>query len=145
MVGSGSFPNLNDDNHQVASPRSGRYNCVAWAAGKTNKNWWPSSSKDTYWPPGFRRGSRPKQFETAFKLQGYKRCEDGSLEAGKEKVCIYVDDAGNVAHMARQLDDGTWTSKLGADEDISHDSPDVLAGGIYGKVVRYLQRPRRSN
>jgi hypothetical protein len=38
------------------------------------------------------------------------------------------------------LPDGKWTSKLGKAEDIEHDSPDDVAGGVYGKVTCILKR-----
>lgn len=138
-----SFPNLRPENHRVTSEANKRYNCVAWAANQQNKWWWPSShSKDSYWPPGFRPGNKVRNFESVFKTQGYERCNDGSLVEGYEKVCIYTDRRGNVTHMARQLVDGSWTSKLGEEVDISHDSPQVLEGGAYGTASVYLQRPR---
>jgi hypothetical protein len=43
-------------------------------------------------------------------------------------------------HAARQLPTGKWTSKLGKAEDIEHDSPDDVAGGIYGEVVLFMRR-----
>ncbi len=44
-------------------------------------------------------------------------------------------------HAARQLKNGTWTSKLGVEDDISHPSPDALAGGSYGDVKLIMKRP----
>jgi hypothetical protein len=32
--------------------------------------------------------------------------------------------------------------KLGKAEDIKHDTPDALTGGIYGEVVEIMRRPR---
>ena len=40
----------------------------------------------------------------------------------------------------RQLPDGRWTSKLGKAEDIEHESPDDVAGRIYGEVDEFLKR-----
>jgi hypothetical protein len=69
---------------------------------------------------------------------GYEECENGDLEIGYQKVAIYA-IGGSVKHMARQLPDGKWTSKLGQWVDISH----ALSGveGIdYGKVVQFLKK-----
>jgi hypothetical protein len=44
-------------------------------------------------------------------------------------------------HAARQLPNGKWTSKLGKGEDIEHDTPDDVSGGIYGEVVEIMRRP----
>lgn len=47
---------------------------------------------------------------------------------------------GSPTHAARQLPDGTWTSKLGKDVDISHDSLDGLSGDRYGTPALILRR-----
>lgn len=77
-------------------------------------------------------------FYLAFESLGYTRCADGNLEAGFEKVAFYA-LAGQPKHAARQLGDGTWTSKLGKYIDISHTLAGV-EGKIYGKVVGFLKR-----
>jgi hypothetical protein len=142
-TGSPAFPNLRADNHHVTSKADPCYNCIAWAANQQSKWWWPSPhSKDAYWPPGFRRGTKVRNFEAVFRTQGYKRCNDSSLVDGYEKICLYTDRSGNVTHMARQLTDGLWTSKLGEEVDISHYTPQVLDGGEYGTASVYLERPR---
>jgi len=44
-------------------------------------------------------------------------------------------------HMARQLADGTWTSKCGGNEDITHFTLDALESyGPYGCPVLYMRR-----
>jgi hypothetical protein len=47
--------------------------------------------------------------------------------------------------MARQLSDGTWTSKCGGNEDIVHVTLDALEKygmlGAYGCPAIYLKRP----
>lgn len=47
-------------------------------------------------------------------------------------------------HAARQLSSGAWTSKLGKDVDIEHDTPDDVAGGLYGEVVQLMRRPSQT-
>ena len=79
--------------------------------------------------------------EKAFRSLGYEACPDESLEAGFDKVAIYG-FGFFYTHAARQLPNGKWTSKLGKAEDIEHDSPDDVAGGIYGEVVQFMRRPR---
>jgi hypothetical protein len=37
---------------------------------------------------------------------------------------------------------GKWTSKLGNEEDIEHDTPESVAGGLYGDVVLIMKRKR---
>lgn len=71
--------------------------------------------------------------EAAFKSRGFAECFDGTLESGFEKVALYG-SAFMSTHAARQLPDGRWTSKLGKAEDIAHDTPDDVTGGLYGEV-----------
>ncbi len=43
--------------------------------------------------------------------------------------------------MARQVESGLWTSKLGSLEDIEH-SLEALEGSVYGAVAVLLKRPQ---
>jgi hypothetical protein len=109
---------------------------VAWAAGDT-ENWWQPG---VFWPAQ----TLPDEFgksalEDAFKALGFEPCDDDGHESGFEQVALY----GNnllYTHAARQLSDGKRTSKLGKAEDIEHDTPEVVAGGIYGEVVEIMRR-----
>lgn len=81
-------------------------------------------------------------FVTTFSKYGYQPCESDDLEAGYEKVAIYVDSTGTPTHMARQLGSGTWTSKLGKLEDIEHTTLEQLEGEkSYGSAYQILKRP----
>jgi hypothetical protein len=79
--------------------------------------------------------------EQAFIALGYEDCVDDSLEEDFEKVALYG-SSSFYTHAARQLPSGKWTSKLGKTEDIEHDSPNDVAGGVYGEVVQFMRRPR---
>lgn len=129
------FPNLSDDNHHVTSPRTISYNCVAWAANDT-RHWWQPGA---FWPVECARNDHGiGTLIAAFQELGYETCEGGELESNFLKVALY----GTVmmyTHVARQLSDGTWTSKLGQLEDISHDSPEVIEGSDYGFVVQFMK------
>jgi len=75
-----------------------------------------------------------------FESLGYESCgRDDTLEDGYDKVALYERN-GMYKHAARQLPDGKWTSKLGREEDISHDTPDCVAGTIYGRVHCIMRR-----
>ena len=77
--------------------------------------------------------------------RGYIECPDGSLEPGYEKVAIYARGQMKVVkHAAWQLDDGTWSSKLGALEDINHKTPENLTSRQYGEPVKFVKRSRKS-
>jgi hypothetical protein len=137
MISHPDFPRLTQANHRITSPASTDYNCVAWSA-KDTEHWWQPG---VYWPvvlPSDEFGLGA--LEQAFLALGYEVCPDGSLEAGFEKVALY----GSVmlyTHAARQLPDGNWTSKLGAGEDIEHDGPEDVAGGLYDEVAEFMKRP----
>jgi hypothetical protein len=138
MIPPDEFPRLTDANHRVTSPESTEYNCVAWAADDT-ANWWQPG---VYWPvPIDPEDTNLSALQAAFAFLGYSPCADDALEPNFVKVALY--SAGKFyTHAARQLPNGRWTSKLGKGEDIEHDSPDVLGGGIYGEVAMYMMRPR---
>ena len=132
------FPRLTASHYRGTSPPDVAYNCVAWAAGDTGHWWQPG----VHWPvPTSRDDFGVGALEKAFRSLGYEACPDESLEAGFDKVAIYG-FGFFYTHAARQLANGKWTSKLGKAEDIEHDSPDDVAGGIYGEVVQFMRRPR---
>ena len=137
------FPKLADGAFRVTSDRDQAYNCIAWAAGATNRRWWPLENPDeAYWPEGApasshrwkhsRRCSRPRDTRFAY---------DDENEAGFEKVAFFVDGRGLPTHAARQVAGGKWTSKLGKAEDIEHDLRD-LEDGLYGTVGLMMKRQR---
>ena len=127
------------ENFCVTSERTAAYNCIAWAAGREDDWWWPHGRG--YWPLEKRGTEDVPAFEDAFRTLGYEPCTNGDLEQDVEKVAIYVKD-NKVTHMARQVADGWWISKLGRAEDIKHESTSELEGKEYGNVVRYMSRQR---
>jgi hypothetical protein len=130
------FPRLTEHNHRVTSPISADYNCIAWSVGNTDRWWQPG----VYWPTE----THPDDYGLgvlveAFRSLGVEECSDDTLEDGYEKVALY----GNTflySHAARQLPNGKWSSKPGRSEDIEHDTPDDVAGGLYGEVHQYMRR-----
>jgi hypothetical protein len=135
------FPRLTDRNFRQTSPADVGYNCVAWSAGDTTRWWQPG----IYWPvPTARDNYSVGALEQAFRSMGYEECPDESLEPGFEKVALY--GFGFLyTHAARQMPSGKWTSKLGKAEDIEHDAPDDVAGGLYGEVVQFMRRRVRDD
>lgn len=128
------FPRLTLDNHRVTSPPTTDYNCIAWSAGDTERWWEPGR----YWPISAESYGLDV-LEAAFRSLGYETCSDGSLESGFEKIVLYA-RGQFYTHAARQLSSGKWTSKLGRSEDIEHDTPDDVAGGVYGDVASFMKR-----
>jgi hypothetical protein len=63
-------------------------------------------------------------------------------EDGFDKIALFEKD-GEWCHVAIQVSDSKWKSKLGGLEDVHHPLA-PMDGGFYGKVVRYLKRPTKS-
>lgn len=124
-------PNLIEgQNCKATSPAVHAYNCIAWAAGDTQRWWWPDPM-DAYWPPTVPCEVTVDAFLAAFATLGYQQVQDGSLESKVQKVALYCVAAGGKqtpTHAARQLANGKWTSKLGNFEDVRHDSPQDVEG-----------------
>jgi hypothetical protein len=132
------FPRLGAGHLELTSPRDIAYNCIAYAAGDTERCWHPSDFACLYWPGGYTEDGMDAWI-AAFETLGYAPCESAELEPGIEKVAIYAQGEWPL-HAARQLPSGRWTSKLGDKEDIEHDL-EGLAGREYGTVSVILARP----
>ena len=74
-------------------------------------------------------------------LHGYRGCDTDSREVAYEK--IYELGSTGVEHIARQLRDGQWTSKIGEWEDIRHETARALEGVEYGEVAKFMKRHRK--
>ncbi len=136
------FPNLAASGWEETSDATSRYNCVAFGIHDINQ-WWELLSvpiKGYYWPPSVKRGDTIESWVQVYEIHGFRLCENAEHESGFEKVAIYEKDREPM-HVARQLKDGRWTSKLGVDEDIEHNTLDALEGNFYGAVSRILRRP----
>jgi len=130
------FPKLRDEAFRETSDADEEYNCIAWAAEVTDEWWDPNG----VWPDGVPQNYEAGSFVEMYERHGFIECNDVELEAGFDKVVIYI-KGREVTHAARQLPNGKWTSKLGSDDDIEHDNLSDIAGGDYGEPARYLKRP----
>lgn len=136
------FPNLSGENHTTTSPSTPDYNCIAWAAEEDDRWWWPVPAGAVYWPAGAAAVETVDAFIFAFGTLGYTVSQSRDLEDGLQKVALYVGANGLPTHMARQLSDGTWTSKLGQSNDINHLTLEAISGPAYGTVLVCLCRPQ---
>src|ERR1043165_9656392 len=127
-----SFPKLRATKYKVASPATRRYNCIAWAAGDDRRFWWPKPIAPYYWPKEVPLEESLGNFIRVFQLLGYEVCKSDELEPNFEKVAIYMGANGIPKHAARQTISGAWTSKLGSEVDIEHDTLDAISGIAYG-------------
>ena len=133
-----TFPGLAGSGHRVTSPATPGYNCIAWAAGDTTRWWWPDAFQIAYWPAGVPREETVETFVQAYRTLSFEECESRALESGYEKVALFA-VGDRPKHVARQLPDGAWSSKLGCEVDIEH-TLESLEGRLYGKVVKVLRR-----
>lgn len=78
-------------------------------------------------------------FEEWFTSESWEETDNPDFEIGFEKIALYAKD-GEPTHAARLLNNGLWTSKLGASIDISHQLSD-LDGPVYGTVIRIYKKP----
>ncbi len=145
------FENISDADFELTSPFDAKYNCIAHAAGENDKWWWAvdaaMAGNDVFWFNNIPGQATLENFILAFGKLGYEPCGDFEFEKGFEKVAIYVSTKdeihapkGTPTHMARQLNDGNWTSKLGKDVDISHKTLQTIEGETYGVVKQLLRR-----
>ena len=147
------LPGLEASEYQITSDATDEYNCVAWAVGEDDR-WWSHEVDDEYfWPDRAPRSEGVESYQAMFALYGFAECDNGDLERGVEKIALFADE-GRFKHVARQLDSGRWTSKLGADCDIEHELealrswPDTwprYRSYRYGEVVGFMQRPLRQD
>jgi hypothetical protein len=127
----GDFPRLGEA-FEVLGTSTSRYNCIGWSLGITHYWVWP--------------GDAPERFDALNSRYGFRRLGslDTSLQPSMRKIVVYGKySAGrwHVTHQARQLRDGTWTSKLGRMALIRHPRPESLAGPAYGRPIAvYIHR-----
>jgi hypothetical protein len=138
------FPGLAHGRYRETSPATPNcdYNCIAWAASRTDHWWEPDPYQYFYWPPGVARQYTLQAYSDVYRVFGFEPCGSGRFEIASEKIVLFATSGGVPQHAARQLESGRWTSKLGRDVDIEHTTPDMLSGNSYGQPVLFMQRPR---
>jgi hypothetical protein len=145
------FPRLAADGWKKTSEATFDYNCFAFALHDQDDWYSPLPICGYYWPANKlpRNTALPTMIELYRYEGGFEPCENGEHQEGFEKIALFVNQAGNVTHAARQVDSKTWTSKLGSLADIEH----VLLGSLedagigsddYGRVAQFLKRPAKA-
>ncbi len=136
---------MDPGNFDITSDRSNSYNCAAWAMNDKSTKWWPlpvDEAPEYYWPEGAPRDDSITAFIDGFGRMGFQVCANGDLEEGFDKVAVYTALDHSPKHVALQLPNGRWTSKLGADEDIEHSSVADLQASHYGYPALFMSRAR---
>ena len=138
-----AFPRLTSEGFEIVGQPSGRYNCIAYAAGDASE-WWGVEEEDYYWPDYATRSDSIESLVEVFAGLGFRQCQDSSLESGYEKVALY-EERGMWMHAALQIPNGHWRSKMGGGPIIEHLSPESLSDGMYGSASVYMRRQRATN
>jgi hypothetical protein len=110
-----------------------------------DERWAPYSGYS--WFKGFKKvheypGEDVNLFVEGFASIGYELCDSSILENDFEKIAFYIKKGKGVEHIARQLENGNWTSKLGEYHDIEHYNLIALEGGEYGSAIIFMKRRR---
>ena len=143
-----AFPNLKSDrNFKITSDEDHSYNCIAWAAIRSNIFWWPHQHANILdgieWPFNLPFDLRLETFTKLYENLEYEICESWEYEHHFQKIAIYVHQ-DNCTHAARQNFNGLWTSKLGVHEDIFHSNPFTIQNNEYGVATRFMKRENSS-
>jgi hypothetical protein len=91
-----------------------------------------------YWPERAPRKYTVDAYTEAFRAVGYEATANMQAGSTSGSVALFAKD-GSPTHAARQLNELTWTSKLGREVDISHEL-DGLTGDCYGEVARRMRK-----
>src|SRR5262245_4584007 len=140
-----AFPGLKNSGFEVTSDKSDRPNCIGWVLN-SNLYFDPvigGSIGGYYWPDGIRKDDTVTAWSELFSLHGFRDCPTADLDVETEKIGIYVGADGNATHVAKQLNTGEWTSKVGKAEDIRHGTLDALVGKEFGTIDKIMSRQRR--
>jgi hypothetical protein len=141
------WPNLVSAAYYKSSNEDLLYNCVAWVEGIKSKRIDFSQDEEGNLLDDYYLTSYP--YIEYFESRGFVLCENGILETGIQKIAIFEKD-NEFKHVAIQLENGYWSSKMGDFEDIVHYELNAVEGYPYkrksfGKVAYYMKRPRPDN
>jgi hypothetical protein len=126
------------ENYDEASEWNFDYNCLAFVLGDY-ENWWePLGLYGHYWPPGFPEDVTVETVTKIIKLHGFVVELAPGTPPRADSIAIFA-KGEDWEHFAKFVD-GIWSSKIGEDHDITHSSPEILEGDLYGRVVKILSR-----
>ena len=131
------YPRLAKEGYTITSEPDDEYNCIAYAAGDRT-TWW-SHENGYHWPNASRTPDISSLVEV-FEGLGFEQCINASYEHGFDKVALYQKN-GEWKHASVQMEDGAWSSKLGPDEDIRHETSESISGDSYGVIHCIMRRP----
>lgn len=128
------------------SPPDVDYNCVGHALDD-RRNLWPTGYAN--WWPRPATEDTIEEFTETLALYQYYPCDSDIQEPNFEKIALY--SINNIpTHVARQLTNGKWTSKLSERLDIEHDTlntmydfpPELNCHVAYGGATHFFKRSK---
>lgn len=135
------FPNMDINNVAIDDEDTPEYNCIGYAIGDTNKPWWPRGGEGGfyYWPETEKDAEKysVSTFDHLLMTTGHGSITDSEKpEEGYVKLALFT-EGDKPTHLARQLADGEWSSKVGAGPLIRHGF-DIheMDNGVYGNVAK---------
>jgi len=136
------WPNLNPTNYELKSDYTSEYNCVAWALGINTDP--IDLSLDEEGEPLLYPDLTCLVYIEHFEKEGFVLCDSPDWEENYEKIVLYERGGETFEHVARQLEQNLWTSKLGEWEDIEHTTLEALKyDGYYGVPTWYMKRLKK--
>lgn len=133
------FPNSEKEPFLITSPETKTYNCLGWALGDAEQ-WW-EADEDSHWLPDLPENDHISTIVLLFQKFDFEICTESSFEMGFQKIALFSLDSIVCTYVARQLDNGFWTSKLGVSYDVQHSLP-AIEGGMYGNVYAFLKKEK---
>jgi len=145
-----NWPKLQEEvNFRFTSLRKTGYTCLAYAVrdAEIQIDMLAFSKRFDLTKVGLKNDQPLDHIINAYKklfeaFYNFEEC-DNSYEEGFEKIALYegMDEDGDIGflHVALQIDEVLWTSKLGHLEDIAH-TLDSLNSNYYGKPVLFMKR-----
>jgi hypothetical protein len=141
------FPRLVTTGYVKTSEETPAYNCVAFTLGDESRVWWPPVHTGTlatrsYWPSGVPIQATVEAFVEMYRRQGFETCVGREAEPGIVRIAIYVEPVEFlVEHVALQLPNGRWISKMGFHEDIAHTLEGLEGAPFYYECKQLLSCP----
>ena len=131
-----SFPNLkHKENFEYTSNQTDDYNCVAWANEKDD-----DFITIPYYNSNDCFNDMLEGYINYFISFGFERTEYFEKDNKYTIIALYTKDENQFMHVARLLENGKWTSKIGNWEDIEHTTLNSLSGGAYGEPTVFMRK-----
>jgi hypothetical protein len=131
------FPNSFSEPFSITSAETPQYNCVAWALDDM-ENWW-EADEDYLWLDHLHWDNSLSTMQHFFQHFGFDPIDKPNFNNGIEKIALFSENGINCTHVAKQLPNNIWTSKLGVSHDVTH-TLSAMEKGIYGDVAMILQK-----